>query len=339
MSLVLVIELTLCYPHLGNSSCRRIVRPHSVYVLLYIILSSISVLTVTLNLLVIIAISHFKKLHSPTNFLLLSLAVSDFCVGFIFIFEILLLDNCWYLSAGWCMFYKVLCSVVLTASTGSIVLICIDRYIAVCDPLHYPTKVTVNRANIGVVLCWFCSALYTLGLLENIKHPGGFNSCIGECMPLMHPVAIVLDFILTFILPFSTIIILYVRVFVVAVSQARAMHSHVAVVKLQGSVKVNKSELKAARVLGVVVVVFLLCYTPAYFVSFLDDTLSTFYFVKCLYYFNSFLNPMIYVFLYPWFRKCVKYILSLQILKSGSNDKIFSESHRCEQERLCETRK
>ncbi|XP_028301808.1 trace amine-associated receptor 4-like [Gouania willdenowi] len=72
-------EAELCYPHLGNSSCRRIVRPHSVSVLLYIILSSISVLTVTLNLLVIIAISHFKKLHSPTNFLLLSLAVSDFC--------------------------------------------------------------------------------------------------------------------------------------------------------------------------------------------------------------------------------------------------------------------
>uniref|UniRef100_A0A8C5FYC5 G-protein coupled receptors family 1 profile domain-containing protein n=1 Tax=Gouania willdenowi TaxID=441366 RepID=A0A8C5FYC5_GOUWI len=314
----------LCYPHLGNSSCRRIVRPHSVSVLLYIILSSISVLTVTLNLLVIIAISHFKKLHSPTNFLLLSLAVSDFCVGFIFIFDILLLDNCWYLSEGWCMFFSVLCIIVPTASTGSIVLISIDRYIAVCDPLHYHTKVTVNRARMSVALCWFCSALYNLGLIDNTQKPDDFNSCIGQCVTYIHPAALFLDLFLTVILPVSVIIILYVRVFVVAASQARAMHSHVAVVKLQGSVKVNKSELKAARVLGVVVVVFLCCLLPFYIVVFLpessDVSVSTFFYVTYLYYLNSCMNPMIYVFLYPWFRKCVKYILSLQILKSGSSE-------------------
>ncbi|XP_028297997.1 trace amine-associated receptor 3-like [Gouania willdenowi] len=94
-------EAELCYPHLGNSSCRRIVRSHSVSVLLHIILSSISVLTVTLNLLVIISISHFRKLHTPTNFLLLSLAVSDFSVGFVWVFLILLIDGCWFLGAGW----------------------------------------------------------------------------------------------------------------------------------------------------------------------------------------------------------------------------------------------
>ncbi|XP_028298304.1 trace amine-associated receptor 3-like [Gouania willdenowi] len=93
-------EAELCYPHLGNSSCRRIVRSHSVSVLLHIILSSISVLTVTLNLLVIISISHFRKLHTPTNFLLLSLAVSDFSVGFVWVFLILLIDGCWFLGAG-----------------------------------------------------------------------------------------------------------------------------------------------------------------------------------------------------------------------------------------------
>ncbi|XP_028301795.1 trace amine-associated receptor 3-like [Gouania willdenowi] len=317
-------EAELCYPHLGNSSCRRIVRPHSVYVLLYIILSSISVLTVTLNLLVIITISHFKKLHSPTNFLLLSLAVSDFCVGFIFIFQILIMDGCWYLSAGWCVFYIVFGLVTTSASVGTVVLICIDRYIAVCDPLHYATKVTVNRARMSVVLCWFSSALYTLAHLDNMKHPGGFNSCIGECVTYTHPVAKVLHLLLTFILPVSTIIILYVRVFVVAVSQARAMHSHVAVVKRQGSVKVNKSELKAARVLGVVVVVFLCCLIPLDIVvlsaRFAVVNGSSVVFFLCLYYFNSCVNPMIYVFLYPWFRKCVKYILSLQILKSGSSE-------------------
>ncbi|XP_028303927.1 trace amine-associated receptor 6-like [Gouania willdenowi] len=318
-------QTELCYPHLGNSSCRRTVRPHSVSVLLHIILSSISVLTVTLNLMVIITISHFKKLHTQTNFLLLSLAVSDFCVGFLFIFQILLMDGCWYFSAGWCVFYTVFGVVVTSASVGTVVLISIDRYIAVCDPLHYPTKVTTNRAKICVVLCWVCSGFcHTVSFKDNIEHPGEFNSCIGECATSSHPVYQIMELVLNFIFPVSIIVLLYVRVFVVAVSQARAMHSHVAVVTPHGSLKVYRSELKAARVLGVVVVVFLMCNIPFYIVLLLagatEVSLSSLVFVICLYFFNSCVNPMIYVFLYPWFRKSLKYIISLQILKSGSSE-------------------
>ncbi|GLD68296.1 trace amine-associated receptor 13c-like protein [Lates japonicus] len=49
-------------------------------------------------------------------------------------------------------------------------------------------------------------------------------------------------------------IALYMGVFVVAVSQARAMRSHVSAITAQYSmtVTVKKSELKAARTLGVV---------------------------------------------------------------------------------------
>ncbi|XP_028302005.1 trace amine-associated receptor 13c-like [Gouania willdenowi] len=317
-------QTELCYPHLGNASCRRTVRPRSVSVLLYIILSSISVLIVTLNLMVIIIISHFKKLQTPTNFLLLSLAVSDFCIGFLFIFQILLMDGCWYLSAGWCVFYTVFVVVVASASIGTIVLISIDRYIAVCDPLHYPTKVTPNRAKMSIILCWFCSVFYTFVYIDVIKHPGIFNSCTGQCTAYIHLVAKLMHLFFCFIIPVTIIVLLYVRVFVVAVSQARAMHSHVAVVTPHGSLKVYRSELKAARVLGVVVVVFLMSIFPFYIVSLLAGATkvssSSLVFVIFLYLFNSCVNPMIYVFLYPWFRKSLKYIISLQILKSGSSE-------------------
>ncbi|KAF7646068.1 hypothetical protein LDENG_00194170, partial [Lucifuga dentata] len=76
-----ILERTeLCFPELLNTSCRKTIRPQSETTFAYILMSFISLLTVVLNLLVVIAISHFKQLHTPTNLLLLSLAVSDFLV-------------------------------------------------------------------------------------------------------------------------------------------------------------------------------------------------------------------------------------------------------------------
>uniref|UniRef100_A0A3Q3JVX1 G-protein coupled receptors family 1 profile domain-containing protein n=1 Tax=Monopterus albus TaxID=43700 RepID=A0A3Q3JVX1_MONAL len=133
-------------------------------------------------------------------------------------------------------------------------------------------------------------------LHTNLEPPGRYNSCYGE-------------------------------VFVVAVSQARAMRSHVAAVKLQhsGTVMTKKSELKAAGTLGVVVAVFLLCYCPYYGVCqtgsnmMIGSVLESF--ISFLMFSNSSLNPLLYALFYPWFRKSFKNIMTLQILNINSFDK------------------
>ncbi|XP_037646446.1 trace amine-associated receptor 13c-like [Sebastes umbrosus] len=318
-------EDELCYPQLLNSSCRKTMRPHSVSMLTYVLLSSISLLTVTLNLLVIISISHFKQLQTPTNLLLLSLAVSDFFVGLLMSFQIVLIDGCWFLGDLMCILYNIIDYIITSASIGNMVLISVDRYVAICDPLHYPTKVTQQTVTIGVCLCWICSAFCnTLMLKDNLEQPGRYNSCSGECVVVIDYIAGLADLFLSFIGPVTVIIVLYMRVFVVAVTQARAMRSHIAAVTLQYSVSLpaKKSEMKAARTLGVVIVVFLLCLCP-YFCVALTDTLlnaSSAASVICLFYFNSCLNPVIYAFFYPWFRKSIKLIVTLKILQPGSCD-------------------
>lgn len=53
-------ETELCFQQLFNTSCMRPRRPHFEIMLTYILLSFISLLTVILNLLVIISVSHFR---------------------------------------------------------------------------------------------------------------------------------------------------------------------------------------------------------------------------------------------------------------------------------------
>uniref|UniRef100_A0A3B4YS08 Trace amine-associated receptor 13c-like n=1 Tax=Seriola lalandi dorsalis TaxID=1841481 RepID=A0A3B4YS08_SERLL len=317
-------QFELCFPQL-NSSCRKLKRPHSDTLLINSVLSFTSLLTATLNLLVIISISHFKQLHTSTNLLLLSLAVSDFFVGFIMFFQIFFINGCWLFGDIMCLLYVVLDYLITSVSIVTMVLISIDRYLAICDPLHYPTKVTPKRVRICVSLCWICSLFFTTALMnENLKRPGRYNSCAGECILVFNFIEQFADFILTFIIPITFITVLYLRVFVVAVSQARAMRSHITAVTLQRSERVTakKSEMKAARTLGVVVVVFLICLCPYFFFTLSgQDTLlhaPSAIFIMCLFYLNSCLNPIIYAFFYPWFRKSVKLIVTLQIMKPGS---------------------
>ncbi|XP_026223318.1 trace amine-associated receptor 9-like [Anabas testudineus] len=319
---ILPREAELCFPQLNNS-CKKRTRPHSESMIIYTLLPSFSLLTVFLNLLVIISISHFRQLHTSTNLLLLSLAVSDFFVGLLVVpFQILLSEPCWLLGDLACILCTFLPYITVPATAVNMVLISVDRYVAVCDPLRYGTKITPKRVKICVLLCWTYSVFYNfLFLFDNLKQPGKYNSCYGECVNSVNGHV---DLVLRFIIPTTSIIILYTRVFVVAVSQARSMRSHIAAVKLQRSVTVTvkKSELKAARTLGVVVAVFLMCYCPYYGIclagyDFMTGS-STHIIMIFLVIFNSCLNPLIYAFFYPWFRKTVKLIVTLQILQPHS---------------------
>ncbi|XP_077947555.1 trace amine-associated receptor 13c-like [Gasterosteus aculeatus] len=263
-----------------------------------------------------------RQLQTPTNLLLLSLSVSDFFVGLFLIFQIMIIDGCWLLGDLMCSLWLILSAIVFSSSVGTMVLISVDRYVAICYPLHYFTKVKPKIVQVCVCLCWMFAALFTgLLLKNNLQHPGRYNSCIGECVYDINYIVNLFDLIVTFIFPITVIVLLHMRIFVVAVYQARAMRSHIAVMTMKVTVK--KSEMKAARNLGVVVVVFLICICPYYcFVLTSQNnvfTASSVIIAIWLLYFNSCFNPLIYAILYPWFRKSIKVIVTLQILKPGSS--------------------
>ncbi|CAL8401452.1 unnamed protein product [Boreogadus saida] len=307
----------LCYPLLLNASCRLSLQPRFTASLLYTLTFSLALLTVLLNLLLIVSIAHFRQLHTPTNLTLLSLAGSDLLIGLVVVpLEAqYYISSCWFLGPWLCYAYYMLSYVLTSASVASILLISLDRYLAVCQPLRYTSEVTVGRVQLAVGLCWSCAVVYNGSLVVvNVREQrrrGG--SCRGECVALVDGPAGWVELLVTFLAPISTVVALYLQVFGAALFQARKMRS--------SRTAARRSELKAALRLGVVVVVFLLCYFPA--LGFMSQDASedsaAWSWGVWLLYLNSCLNPLMYALFYPWFRRTIRLIVTLQILKPNSS--------------------
>uniref|UniRef100_A0A3P9A2H5 G-protein coupled receptors family 1 profile domain-containing protein n=1 Tax=Esox lucius TaxID=8010 RepID=A0A3P9A2H5_ESOLU len=303
-----------------NSSCRKTSISTSIYIALYISFSLISAVTVFLNLLVIISISLFKQLHTPTNLLILSLAVSDLLVGLIVIpsMTVAIMEPCWILGNYFCtllLYTTFLCE---SSSLGNLVLISIDRYVAVCDPLMYHLKITTKRINCCIFITWCCCIIYDAAILQfyvNMQVP---SRCFQECYLLEgHFWVSIMDFVISMAAPCSIIITLYLKIFVVARSQARKVFSKGATtVSGVNIVRASKSERKAARSLGIVVFNYILFWNPVIFIIlFFSSYNSASIILSFLPLINSFINPIIYAFFYPWFKMTAKHILNLNRLK------------------------
>uniref|UniRef100_A0A8C4SGC8 G-protein coupled receptors family 1 profile domain-containing protein n=1 Tax=Erpetoichthys calabaricus TaxID=27687 RepID=A0A8C4SGC8_ERPCA len=300
-------KLHYCYPNY-NISCVKVVRKYEEHVILYIFTVFVIIVTLCGNIFVIISISHFKQLHTPTNCLVLSLAAVDFLLGlFVMPFHFAAyIEYCWYFGEFMCYFFYLMYLFLTSASVRILVFISIDRYVAVCNPFFYTSNVTIFRTMLCIAIGWLSALLYTLAYL---KSDGSTIStgCAGACGFDFLPAWGMADFLCSFVLPFSVISCFYFRIFIVARRHARA-----------------------ARTLGIVVAVFIICWFPqlvlaAYFLyapvpdRYISTILSGLTLISLI---NSGINPVIYAFFYSWFQQCMKLIVSRKIFSPGSSQNI-----------------
>ncbi|XP_036406229.1 trace amine-associated receptor 7e-like [Megalops cyprinoides] len=319
----------------SNFSCfeRRLASLTAVDVLMYSAAAAVVLLTVCGNLLVIISICHFKQLHTPTNLLLLSLAVADLLVGItVMPFHfIMLIESHWCFGAVYCTIYTVATFCLTCVSIYNVACIAVDRYFALRNPFLYSTKMTVNVTSMIISFLWLYSITYNLVFLyfnENITDLAENTKCAGECHVNINYKWAFVDFILIFIVPCLTIIIMYLKIFAIAKKHANNIRC---VREQQHSKEMRKtnysvaSERKAAKTLGILVAVFLLCLIPYYISVFiLVHTMTQSVYLAAvqmlsLLFLNSSINPIIYALFYSWFQKCVKLILTFRICSSESS--------------------
>ncbi|XP_037837635.1 trace amine-associated receptor 1-like, partial [Kryptolebias marmoratus] len=232
--------------------------------------SSAFTLVVCGNLLVIISIIYFKHLRTPTNSLILSLAVADLLVGIIvFPFSMAFsLSSCMYHEGLFC---KVRGSFDILLSTCSIMHLCcisIDRYYAVCQPLTYKSKISRYVVVIMIAVSWGVSALIGIGVtISGLNNEQCEETCFIDIL-----MANTVGPILSFYLPVVIMLCIYLKIFLVALRQARSIQT-----RMKCGATVSKMERKATKTLATVLGVFLFCWTPFFLcITFLPFTNNDF---------------------------------------------------------------
>lgn len=178
------------------------------------------------NLLVIIAILRFKRLRRAVNsYLILNLAVSDFLTASILMpFHLatvldlnIIVDNGFLCKIGGILSYPF-----YICSTITLVMLAIERHIAVSDPLRYISRVTTRTIAIMIVYCWTQGVIFVVlvSSLANIEFSTQSLDC-GVAWAGTPLWLSILALLLNIVLPFFLLLIMSLRVLIVAIRQKK----------------------------------------------------------------------------------------------------------------------
>lgn len=178
------------------------------------VLGLLTLLTALINGAVILAICTTKKLHLPANYLICSLAVTDFLVALLVmpISILYIAMETWSLGQVVC---EVWLSMDMTCCTCSILHLCVialDRYWAITKAIEYARKRSARRAALMVAIVWVISIFISIPPLFWRQRPSGINhrQCIIEHDHLGYTIYATLG---AFYIPMIIILILYYRIY------------------------------------------------------------------------------------------------------------------------------
>lgn len=303
--------------------------------------------TIVGNVLVCVAVCLVRKLRRPSNYLLVSLAVSDLCVAVLVMPTALLSDvlGKWNFGTVFCDVWVSFDVISCTASILNLCAISVDRYWAITKPLEYGVKRTPRRMMLCVALVWLgaaCISLPPLLIMGNEHFDEDGNPACVVCQNVGYQIYATLG---SFYIPLSVMLFVYYQIFRAArriVMDERRAHTRLENA-INGGVKVKKEknsatiesgatttvigsphqrklrfqlakERKASTTLGIIMSAFTICWLPFFILAlvrpFLEESHSTLAsMLMWLGYANSLLNPIIYATLNRDFRKPFQEIL------------------------------
>lgn len=240
-----------------------------------------------------------RRLHTISNWFILSLSLADLFVG---VFLIPVSTSC----ALWtpCNFSVLNLSfdLLLFVSIANMCAMTADRYLSVVQPLTYRQKMTKSRVSLWIVAAWVIPIVFSLIPLAWI-----FSDSV-ETKERATAIYGTFQIISFNVLPCVIMLLVYGHIFVISQKHSRQIRAftvnHHTADPEELNLRQTRQERSATRVFGLVVIFFLLCWILSayrhfcgYFKLRCHISFGTVLASRFLMVLNSAINPFIYAFL------------------------------------------
>lgn len=169
---------------LSEKDSKLIDLPQGWAIFLMLVMILVQVLTVLGNITVLVVLRYSKVLHMVVNCpLLVSLSIADLLVAILVMPCALdaVYTGSWRCGKIWGKFNGFGNFLFCISSIMHLMVLSFDRYLAISRPLFYPFEMTTKRAVIICFAVWMYSALWAFLPLFGVSSYECFISYIGEC--------------------------------------------------------------------------------------------------------------------------------------------------------------
>ncbi|XP_055877519.1 neuropeptide SIFamide receptor-like isoform X1 [Biomphalaria glabrata] len=305
---------TWSYNESGSTDLGNVTKRHQTstilslqtIVVLSIMYSIVFVLALVGNISVVTVVAKDKSLHTATNFFLVNMAIADILIAIICLPLTLLskIFTNWMFGPFLCTAIPYLQGVSVSASVNTLVVIALDRYIAICHVMRQ--RNTKKNARVILVIIWTFSLLILLPWALYYRQydlliDGVMYTVCNEIFPSEEAKKgffLGVIFLLLYCIPLTLIAVFYFLIgYRVWNRDAPGITSSKGVIE--------KSKMKVVKMLMVVVLLFMISWMPLYVIRLnvfffggneSDPIINTYVnpFAQWLGTSNSCMNPLVY---------------------------------------------
>ena len=280
-----------------------------------IIFFTLSIITVSLNMTLIVVVLKTKKLRKNTNYIIVSMAGADLLVGLvsepIWGFALWVDDHDQkYLTAA-----KFVVHFSLMSSVSHVLVVTLERTIAVLKPIHYRSWVTCARLRRTIACTWFWS-FFAAALHFIWSHYSYYLFIVWTGFTVLVIVAVLHCLMLrslkkatNALKTFSSNTTWYYR------NEETMESSPVRRARLR--------ERKRTKLVTIITLVFAICVLPSVvsetlcYIDVITQTIKNS--INLMFFLNSFMNPIIFAFREARFRSAVKRICCCSPKSTNTN--------------------
>ncbi|KAM7392069.1 hypothetical protein PAMP_022708 [Pampus punctatissimus] len=257
--------------HTQSSFFNKVDVPDHVHYIVAIFVFVIGTLGITGNALVMFAFYSNKKLRNLPNYFIMNLAVSDFLMAFTQspIFFINCLYKEWVFGEMGCKVYAFCGALFGITSMINLLAISIDRYLVITKPLQAIHWTSKRRTTLAILIVWLYSLAWSLAPLigwSSYIPEGLMTSCTWDYVTytLANRSYTMMLCCFVFFIPLGIISYCYVFMFLATRRTAREVERLGTQVRKSALIqqKSIRSEWKLAKIAFVVIVVYVLSWSP-----------------------------------------------------------------------------